>query len=54
MLFRSRGTIFPRVYCGGIAKAEHSLQSRCPKAVWKPGKLVNSGAAAWAKSVLGA
>ena len=37
----------------GIGKAEKSLEEHCPKAGWKRGKLVNSGAAAWAKSVLG-
>lgn len=49
-------TVIPFATSGGsgIGKAEHSLHSRCPKAVWKPGKLVNSGAAAWAKSVLDA
>ena len=37
----------------GIGKAEKSLMDHCPKASWKGGKLVNSGAAAWAKSALG-
>ncbi len=37
----------------GISGAERSMRALCPKADWKPGKLVNSGAAAWAKSVLG-
>lgn len=37
----------------GIGGAEKSLREHCPKANWKQGKLVNSGAAAWAKSVLG-
>ena len=37
----------------GIGQAEKSLEGHCPKADWKRGKLVNSGAAAWAKSVLG-
>ena len=37
----------------GIGQAEKSVQAHCPKANWKQGKLVNSGAAAWAKSVLG-
>lgn len=37
----------------GIGGAEKSMQKHCPAAEWKPGKLVNSGAAAWAKSVLG-
>ena len=48
-------TLIPFATSGGsdIAKAEKSLQAHCPKAAWKRGKLVNSGAAAWAKSVLG-
>ena len=33
--------------------AEMNLLEHCPKADWKQGKLVNSGAGAWAKSVLG-
>ena len=37
----------------GIGKAEKSLEACCPKASWRQGKLVNHGAAAWAKSVLG-
>ena len=37
----------------GIGKAEKSLGARCPRASWKRGKLVNSGAAAWARSALG-
>ena len=37
----------------GISGAERSMRALCPKANWKPGKLVNSGAAAWAKSVPG-
>ena len=37
----------------GIGQADKSVQAHCPKANWKQGKLVNSGAAAWAKSVLG-
>ena len=37
----------------GISGAEKSLREHCPKANWKQGQLVNSGAAAWAKSVLG-
>ena len=32
---------------------EKSLREHCPKANWKQGKLVNSGAGAWAKSALG-
>ena len=48
-------TVIPFATSGGsgISKAEKSLQDHCPKADWKRGKLVNSGAAAWAKSVLG-
>ena len=38
---------------GGIGKAEQSMRAHCPNADWKQGRLVNSGAAAWAKSVLG-
>ena len=37
----------------GIDKAEKSLEACCPKAGWRQGKLVNHGAAAWAKAVLG-
>ena len=37
----------------GIGRAEESLREHCPKANWKQGKLVNSGAGVWAKSVLG-
>ena len=37
----------------GISRAQKSLQEHCPKAEWKQGKLVNSGAGAWAKSALG-
>ena len=36
----------------GIGKAEKSLREHCPAADWKQGRLVNSGAADWAKSVL--
>ena len=48
-------TLIPFATSGGsgIGKAEKSLQAHCPKASWKRGRLVNSGAAAWAKSVLG-
>ena len=48
-------TVIPFATSGGsgISKAEKSLQDHCPKADWKRGKLVNSGAAAWAKSVMG-
>ena len=37
----------------GIGGAEKSLREHCPRADWKRGKLVNSGAAAWARSALG-
>ena len=48
-------TLIPFATSGGsgIGKAEKSMQDHCPKASWKQGKLVNSGAAAWARSVLG-
>ena len=48
-------TLIPFATSGGsgIGGAEKSLREHCPKANWKPGKLVNSKAAAWAKSALG-
>ena len=48
-------TVIPFATSGGsgIGKAEKSLQQHCPKASWKRGKLVNSGAAAWAKAAMG-
>lgn len=48
-------TVIPFATSGGsgIAKAEQSLRRCCSQANWKPGKLVNSGAAAWARSILG-
>mgnify|MGYP005756356769 CR=1 FL=1 len=48
-------TVIPFATSGGsgIGKAEKSLQDHCPKAAWKKGGLVNSGAAAWAKSLMG-
>ena len=48
-------TLIPFATSGGsgIGNAEKSLQAHCPAANWKRGKLVNSGAAVWAKSVLG-
>ena len=48
-------TLIPFATSGGsgIGKAEKSLRAHCPEANWKQGKLVNSGAAAWARSVLG-
>ena len=49
-------TVIPFATSGGsgIGGAEKSLREHCPKANWKQGKLVNSGAAAWATYVLGA
>ena len=46
--------LIPFATSGGsdIGKAEKSLQKHCPQAHWKRGKLVNGGAAAWAKSAL--
>lgn len=51
----SNKTMIPFATSGGsgIGKAEKSLETHCPKANWKRGKLVNSGAAVWAKSILG-
>ena len=48
-------TVIPFATSGGsgIGKAEKSLQQHCPKASWKRGKLVNSGAVAWAKAAMG-
>ena len=48
-------TLIPFATSGGsgISRAEKSLEEHCPKGNWKRGRLVNSGAAAWAKSVLG-
>lgn len=48
-------TLIPFATSGGsgVGKAEKSLREHCSKANWKRGKLVNSGAAAWSKSVLG-
>ena len=48
-------TVIPFATSGGsgIGGAEKSLREHCPKANWKQGKLVNSGAAAWIKSLLG-
>ena len=37
----------------GIGRAEQRLRFLCPQAVWRPGRLVNSGAADWARSALG-
>ena len=46
-------TMIPFATSGGsgIAKAAESLKAHCPAANWQPGKLLNSGAAAWAKSL---
>ena len=48
-------TLIPFATSGGsgIAGAEERMKEICPNAVWKKGKLVNSGAAAWAKTVIG-
>ena len=48
-------TLIPFATSGGsgIAGAEERMKEICPKAVWKKGKLGNSGAAAWAKTVIG-
>ena len=47
-------TLIPFATSGGsgIEQAERSLRSHCPGANWKPGKLVNRGAAVWAKIAL--
>ena len=48
-------TLIPFATSGGsgIGGAEKSLREHCPRADWKRGRLVNSGAAAWARSALG-
>lgn len=48
-------TVIPFATSGGsgIGGAEKSLREHCPRADWKRGRLVNSGAAAWARSALG-
>ena len=48
-------TLIPFATSGGsgIGGAQKSMREHCPEAEWKQGKLVNSGAAAWAKSVMG-
>lgn len=50
----SGNTLIPFATSGGsgIEQAERSLRSHCPGANWKPGKLVNRGAAVWAKTAL--
>ncbi len=47
-------TIIPFATSGGsdIAGAEKSLKAHCPDAAFLPGKLVNSGAAEWAKKIV--
>lgn len=47
-------TIVPFATSGGsdIGKAEARMKKEYPQAVWAKGKLVNSGAADWARSVL--
>ena len=48
-------TLIPFATSGGsgIAGAEKSLKAHCPAADWKQGKLVNGGAAGWAKAAAG-
>ena len=49
-------TLIPFATSGGsgISTAEKSLRAHCPSASWEMGKRVNgSGAAAWARAVLG-
>lgn len=47
-------TIIPFATSGGsgISGAEKSMKQLCPAAMWVKGKLVNGGAAAWAKSAV--
>ena len=47
-------TLIPFATSGGsgISGAEKSLKEHCPAANWKKGKLVNGGAAAWAKDAV--
>lgn len=47
-------TIIPFATSGGsgISGAEKSMEQLCPAAKWVKGKLVNGGAAAWAKSAV--
>ena len=47
-------TIIPFATSGGsgISGAEKSMKQLCPAAKWVKGKLVNGGAAAWAKSAV--
>lgn len=48
-------TMIPFAISGGsgISKAEKSLREHCPGGNWKKGRLVNSGAAEWAGTMLG-
>lgn len=48
-------TMIPFATSGGsgIIKAEKSLREHCPGGNWKKGRLVNSGAAEWAGTMLG-
>ena len=48
-------TVIPFATSGGsgISGAEKRMKTICPAADWQRGKLVNSGAAAWAKSAVG-
>ena len=47
-------TMIPFATSGGsgIGGAQKSMKEHCPDAVWKEGRLVNSGAAAWAKQAV--
>ena len=48
-------TMIPFATSGGsgISKAEKSLREHCPGGNWKKGRLVTSGAAEWAGTMLG-
>ena len=48
-------TMIPFATSGGsgISKAEKCLREHCPGGNWKKGRLVNSGAAEWAGTMLG-
>ena len=48
-------TMIPFATSGGsgISKAEKSQREHCPGGNWKKGRLVNSGAAEWAGTMLG-
>ena len=47
-------TMIPVATSGGsgIGRAQKSLKEHCPAADWKEGRLVNSGAALWAKKAV--